>query len=113
MFSSPRSHAANILGRRAGRIAFGIVLLLGMGSLACEVIRGHSLWGTFGGPFSAEADREARRRDVTRRDLGRGSCRVRDRSRGGLGERARAARRCPVASRTSVVPAVGIALRCR
>ena len=48
---------ANILGRRAGRIAFGIVLLLGMGSLAWQVIRGNSLWDTFGGPFSAEAER--------------------------------------------------------
>ena len=48
---------ANILARRAGRIAFGLVLLLGMGSIAWEVIRGNSLWGTFGGPFSADADR--------------------------------------------------------
>jgi hypothetical protein len=48
---------ANILGRRAARIAFGIVLLLGMGSLAWQVIRGNSLWATFGGPFSADGDR--------------------------------------------------------
>jgi hypothetical protein len=53
----PRS-TANILGRRAGRLAFGIVLILGMGSLAWEVIRGHSLWEAFGGPFSVEADHE-------------------------------------------------------
>ena len=58
---------ANILGRRAGRIAFGIVLIAGMGSLAWEVIRGNSLWGTFGGPFSAEAGRHTLGAALTKR----------------------------------------------
>jgi hypothetical protein len=46
---------ANVLGRRAGRIAFGIVLILGMASIAYETIHGRDVWSWFGGPFSDNA----------------------------------------------------------
>lgn len=47
--------AANVLGRRAGRIAFGLVLVVGMASIAYEAIHGRGIWSSFGGPFSDNA----------------------------------------------------------
>jgi hypothetical protein len=53
VFSSSWDSAANILGRRAGRIAFGTVLVVGMLAIVTRVVHDEGVWGTFGGPFAA------------------------------------------------------------
>jgi hypothetical protein len=55
---------ANILGRRAGRIAFGTMLILGMVGITIRVMHGQDAWSTFGGPFAPDA--HVRHLDATR-----------------------------------------------
>jgi hypothetical protein len=52
MFSSRGDSAASVLGRRAGRIAFGVVLILGMAAVVYGAIVGPGAWSWLGGWFA-------------------------------------------------------------